>query len=302
MENVHTYKHAHENKNSKSQFFEKTLFAYHYFDVPNPSNRIIQKINSHLLYRIMKRSNSKLLWLLFLAISRTFAAGDFLDPDHVDCPLCADPTHRPQDEFSIFDAGFATLTCRDAFDLGDLRLPLENCTFWQSRGDVICQCASSPPIQNNCTLCEDGGSLPFPRREGSPGKLCAVLQVEAVRDTPDLCPTWQATFGTYCGCENPIATAPEQEICRLCGDNVDLPDPNLVVPYVTTPVDFFFESSKSCGQLEFSANIPGANCDELRGLYGGECCQTAEGQKDESAGAVSSQKVLSFASLILSLL
>ena len=92
------------------------------------------------------------------------------DEGLVDCPLCADPSHFPIDPLSRFVSGADTYTCQSAFELGNLSLPVENCTFWQSRGEVVCQCGGEPPEVNDCTLCEDGSALPHPRHGESPSR------------------------------------------------------------------------------------------------------------------------------------
>jgi hypothetical protein len=245
--------------------------------------------------------------MLLFSLLGTHAAQIQPEPEgYVDCPLCADPTHLPQDAFSIFTAGGRnTMTCQTAFDLGTLRLPEENCTFWQDRGATICQCALEPPPANNCTLCEDGESLPFPMKEGAPDKLCAQLQVEAKRDYPERCIAWQQTVGVYCGCDNPSVTSAEQQVCRLCGDYVDLPNPVTNVPLLT---DTNQETSTSCGELEFSSNLQGASCDQYQILYGEACCLNAilpptddDDEETDGAFAQLSMKIISILAMILSM-
>mmetsp|Transcript_61821 Transcript_61821/g.170952 ORF Transcript_61821/g.170952 Transcript_61821/m.170952 type:complete len:260 (-) Transcript_61821:176-955(-) len=190
------------------------------------------------------------------------------DEDWVDCPLCADPSHFPQDPLSRFVSGADTWTCQSAFDLGNLTLPVENCTFWQSRGEIICQCAEGPPETNDCTLCEDGSTLPEPLLEVLPGKMCAEVQVDAKRDEVDTCIVYQQTIGIYCGCDNPQAISPGQEVCRLCGDRL-LPEPLTLVSLVTPDNA---QVDTACVELEFAANLPGGDCSELQLLYSESCC------------------------------
>jgi hypothetical protein len=192
--------------------------------------------------------------------------------DLIDCPLCSDPTYTPQDPLSRFVTGAQTLTCQSAFELGPLQLPAENCTFWQSRGDLICQCALEPPETNECTLCESG-VLPEPLKEGLPGKVCSAVQVDAKRGSEDLCVVYQQTIGIYCGCDNPEATSVEQDVCRLCGGDRKLPVPMEPITMVDQDGE---DIETSCVELEFLANIPGADCQEFQDLYGQtNCCPTA---------------------------
>jgi hypothetical protein len=225
----------------------------------------------------MRRQISKTrtyIWFLSLGLFSKCVQGDQIPPEppgYVDCSFCSEPGHVPQLNYSAFSSGKSVYSCQNAFELGVLRLPQENCTFWQSRGASICGCASEAPPENNCTLCEDGSSLPEPLMAGVPGKLCAQLQAEAKWDEPENCVVWQQTIGVYCGCGNPQATAVGQEVCRICGegDEVNLPDPLLAVPLLT---DLGEETSSSCGQLEFEANLFGASCDQYQIFYSKECC------------------------------
>jgi hypothetical protein len=200
-----------------------------------------------------------------------------LEEDWMDCPLCADPTHFPLDPLSRFVSGAETWTCQSAFELEDLTLPSDNCTFWQSRGEVICQCAEGPPEVNECTLCEDGSALPNPLLAAIPGKICAQLQVDAKRDQAEFCIAYQQTIGVYCGCDNPLATAAGQEVCRLCGDTSG--DTTQIMADSMKMVSLMADNGNtveaSCGQLEFSANLPGEDCSDFQLLYSESCCVEA---------------------------
>jgi hypothetical protein len=191
---------------------------------------------------------------------------------YIDCLLCENSTHFPQDPFSIFLAGDATLTCQSAYDLGPIRLPKENCTFWQNRGATICQCAAEPPPKNECKLCEDGSKLPDPLLEGRPGLACAQLEIKAKRDSPENCIVWQQTQGVYCGCDNVIVTSNEKNVCRLCSEKSDLLDP-LTMVFQTD--NRGLSSGVSCGELEFTVNLPEnkGKCGEAIAMYGKHCCR-----------------------------
>jgi hypothetical protein len=203
----------------------------------------------------------------------------------VDCPLCSDPSHVPQDPFSIFVAGDATMSCQTAFDMGPIRLPAQNCSFWQQRGTAICQCASESPPTNTCTLCENGQSLPNPFLEGRPGVTCAELQIQARCDDPEHCGIWQQTQGIYCGCDNDVE--PQDGVCRLCGsDTAEWIRPLEMVSVVTTIITTTTSRASnnngddtttmmSCAEVEFQANLPEnqEGCDEYVALYAEQCCR-----------------------------
>lgn len=218
----------------------------------------------------------------------TPAAAQTPEEELVDCPLCADPTHEPQDPFALFISGPNTFSCQIAFELGALQLPPQNCSFWQSRGSIVCQCAKELPPRNECTLCEDKGPLPAPLKAGTPGRACAELQVDARRDSPDQCITYQQTYGVFCGCDNPQVTSTAYDVCRLCGD-ASLKLPNTVV---SLSVDVNETVQTSCAEAEFAANLPGADCEEFQLLYSDFCC--LEEAADESEEASRATSALSF--------
>jgi hypothetical protein len=127
-----------------------------------------------------------------------------------------------------------------------------------NRGEAICLCGQTTSGPNNCTLCEDGSSLPDGSSESFPGELCAQTQVKARRDDPDRCIFYQGVAGVYCGCNNTISV---DAVCQLCGDGVPLPNATAVSgPY-------------SCIEHEFNASIHN-NCSEHRTLYAEACCPT----------------------------
>mmetsp|Transcript_18861 Transcript_18861/g.33247 ORF Transcript_18861/g.33247 Transcript_18861/m.33247 type:complete len:278 (-) Transcript_18861:114-947(-) len=213
-----------------------------------------------------------LRFVVLSAFSSAQPTNNVTTEELVDCPLCADPSHTPQDPFSVFVSGESTLSCQTAYDLGILRLPQDNCTFWQNRGTNICQCAAEPPPRNDCTLCEDGGLLPDPFLEGRPGIACAQLQIEAKRDNLENCIVWQQTQGVYCGCENPNVTSDEYSVCRFCADDVDLFDPLAIIVQTR---NLGKSDSFSCGEAEFEANLPenSGRCLDYMELYGKHCCR-----------------------------
>jgi hypothetical protein len=175
----------------------------------------------------------------------------------VECSICADPTHQPQDPTARFVTGDGNaITCQSAYDLGNFSLSVEDCEFWQWRGEGICHCSNQTSEVNNCTLCQHS-KLPEPLREALPGKTCAEVQVDAKRDDPELCHVYQHTIGLYCNCTN----EPVQDICRLCG-TTPLPKPLKVVEPI----------QKSCVELEFQANSDDSDCAAFQDSYQDSCC------------------------------
>jgi hypothetical protein len=197
------------------------------------------------------------------------------EEDLIECPLCSDPSRSPQDPFSIFVAGEATMSCQTAYDLGPLRLPELNCTFWQQRGDTICQCGTQDTsTPNTCTLCESGEALPSPFLEVRPNTICGQLQIEARRDVLENCVIWQQTYGVYCGCNNSIVTGDGYDVCRLCEDD-EVFDPMAMVDYQRAEEREATEESLSCGEVEFLANLSNNSCSELTSMFGASCCRDA---------------------------
>ena len=184
-----------------------------------------------------------------------------------DCRLCINQNDSPQNLQATFSVGSATLSCQTAFDLGALQLPESNCTLWQNRGATVCKCTTNATIPvNDCLLCRSK-ALPSPQMEGSPGKLCSELQVDARRDLASRCPVWQETYGVYCGCD---FNASSPNTCRLCGGTTELPNPLQAVDLISNSGP----STSSCGQLEFQSNLPQYSCSQFQQLYAGNCCNS----------------------------
>jgi hypothetical protein len=211
----------------------------------------------------------------------------------VDCPLCQNPGEVPQDLSAVFVAGTEVVSCQTALSYGPRRLPPDSCQFWQSRGHSLCKCSSEQPLlSNDCHLCSNGQSLPDPLREGLPNTTCAVLQANAKRDDPELCPIWQKTIGNYCGCDNPaltmttdnenMTTAITSTMCHLCGEDLTLPNPLQMIDtqYVSNLQDF-----TACGSLEFQANLEESDCELYQFMFANDCCRLALRPEDVDSGA-----------------
>ena len=166
--------------------------------------------------------------------------------------------------------------------MGTIELSTADCESLHTWGSTLCLCSTNTSnatawSSNNCSLCEDGGSLPKPVYEGLPSTTCAQLQVNAIRDDPSLCTTWQKTVGVYCQCNNTLVA---RNACRLCGQ-FPLPDPLLQgnsTNFTSSSTEIARSSSSSdsnssCGELEFQANLPDSNCSDFQQRFGSACCQ-----------------------------
>lgn len=206
------------------------------------------------------------------------------------CPLCLDPSHEPLDKVARFTAGKTTVTCAYAFSKSiDLRLPKSNCTDFQEWGGSLCRCGPVAVGNNSgggtttrpaeCRLCQNGAPLPNPAWAGLPQITCAELQAQAMRDDPFMCPIYQATIGTYCGCNSTMEesdmstnnTTPS--VCRICGDKL--------LPNHLQSVGMHV--SQTCGELEFHANQPDGrhDCQLFQKLYAQDCCGSDDNDDDE---------------------
>lgn len=205
----------------------------------------------------------------------------------VNCTLCSNANDTLGDPDARLNTGEETLTCLEIYNRGVLQLPVANCTALQAFGASLCLCGSSPPSLNDCTLCEDGSSLEEPLLEGLTGDTCAELQLDAQSDDEKNCYTWQGTVGVYCGCENNIVSS--VLACRLCGDDILLPDP-LDIDTNTT--------GDSCGKLEFEASLPGANCSDYQEQYGSYCCRNVPPPTPTSSGTGFTAGVVSLLAVV----
>lgn len=210
---------------------------------------------------------------LFLSARGNLLPGDtdYLNGGYDVCPLCKVDGHQPQGYGTFYMDG-QVITCDDAYTM-ELRLPEENCTAWQNRGEELCGCAAEAPLGNECTLCQDG-PLPQGLLAGIPGTTCAQLQVDAKRDLPDRCPIWQQTMGVYCGCDNDLS----DNFCSLCGEGFEF-DPSKMVDGLISSVERAATTNKiACGELQFIANLPGSDytCEQYKFFFDDKCCDAIE--------------------------
>ena len=124
------------------------------------------------------------------------------------------------------------------------------------------------PVPTDCSLCENGQPPPFPELVLQ-GETCGEINANIAGESEERCTAGRATFGVYCGCQNPIAS---EGACRVCGDNNLLPDPALVV--VPTNV------GGDCVNLEFTANVAseGISCVQAQTMDAASiCCGAGQG-------------------------
>ena len=182
----------------------------------------------------------------------------------INCTLCSDPDDTLLQPDAFFRFGDRLLTCQATHSRGNILMPRNECEVLQKWGNNFCMCGVKP-VRNNCMLCEKRTNLPNGLLEGLPNVNCAMLEADARRDDPSLCPVWQKTIGTYCGCYNPIAT---ENVCRLCGAD----EPLVNVTRLIYSVEKGEKTTISCGEVEFKANLPSSECKEYQSRYGPSCC------------------------------
>lgn len=174
------------------------------------------------------------------------------------CTLCQ-PGERPFDLWSTLLVGTQRVSCRTAYDMGDLtaKVGASKCADYAKLGTSICLCQKgAPPQINTCQLCENGASLPDPNRTLYGNTTCAAVEDEMRRNFERNCGAYQGAFGPYCGCSNPISTS---KVCHLCNATSLLPEPKRVV------------NDTTCIQQEFTASLD-RTCLATKKSFGSACC------------------------------
>mmetsp|Transcript_25607 Transcript_25607/g.39357 ORF Transcript_25607/g.39357 Transcript_25607/m.39357 type:complete len:635 (-) Transcript_25607:107-2011(-) len=143
----------------------------------------------------------------------------------------------------------------------------QSCAGFVYYGVNVCGCEPVLDDGANCDICEDGSLANPDELDGD----CLFFAGAAYAETADspLCQYYQGSAGVYCGCQNPIAS---QDVCRLCGDNILLPDAGATESSILGTDDL-----SNCWQLESTASIAeeyfgGRTCDETRSAVSEECC------------------------------
>lgn len=174
------------------------------------------------------------------------------------CTLC--PTNeRPHNQWSTLVVGDTRMTCRIAYQLGDLSSKVSDsseCASIRAIGESTCMCKTGQlPFVNACKLCEDGSNLSNPNKQVIGAATCRQIRDEMRRDFERNCWVWQGAIGPYCGCKNPNTSA---RVCHLC--NTDkLPFPSRVV------------DGRTCLRHEFEASLA-RQCVATKKAYAAKCC------------------------------
>jgi hypothetical protein len=188
------------------------------------------------------------------------------------CPLCIDNV----------EATVTTMICETLAAAADLltndTYTEEICAGIQYRG-VTAGCCDAPPTF--CNLCEQGGRLPEPDLKVS-ALTCSQIGGVASFFGNATCEVYQATYGVYCGCENPLAS---ENACRICGDDVPLEHRTLV------PASKFQNTAEApakrfCGALEFFSQFstdPLPGCADYQAEFGASCCGAGGGGVDDGS-------------------
>lgn len=146
--------------------------------------------------------------------------------------------------------------------------------FWTV---VLCAllCFPSGDAQS-CTLCVDGSDPPNPDLQIN-GVNCSNMMESiigtGISNVSSTCTSFRATFGVYCGCPVDLGVP---LLCRLCGEDVLLPDPEFQI--ATPPVSSI--ASDTCLELEFmgmeNSNTDGElSCESLQSNYASSCCSAS---------------------------
>jgi len=197
------------------------------------------------------------------------------------CPFCSDGillTDEQRDVEVIENGDTCGFLEQLALVLGEETPANPTCADFRGIS-IACGC---PEPENACSLCEDddmtSGFLPD-KQIGPRQATCSFLadvSIKAFDDTDEICRNTQATFGTYCGCANPVAN---EGYCRICGDQL-LPDPNAVAYFEPSDDDSGNETAVLCVSVE--RNEDGLACEELQATYAEACCETATSNSDTS--------------------
>jgi hypothetical protein len=127
---------------------------------------------------------------------------------------------------------------------------------------VICGCPANVTIA--CHLCEDGSDAPDSAFLVDPvaNLTCGRAFEEYALLEGDKCVAAQRTYGTYCGCNNPVVN---EGACRSCGDSILLPDLSKVQ-----------RSTRTCIAGEFLRNQYAGSCTDFQQSNSFNCCDGSD--------------------------
>jgi hypothetical protein len=211
------------------------------------------------------------------------------------CRLCGDDALLPFP--SLFSKADAVTCAELEFDANLIQ---NDCTGYQNQfRDTCCSSVIEVPLVTTaapvvvsttididdgdddddvaCTLCEDGSAIPNPNFFPIYGMDCISLQEQYANHVDSDCVAVQATYGVYCGCNNPNATSTASDdgtavvVCRICGGNTLLP--NATQLGIRDPFD-----PVSCSEIEYEANTQtgGGDCQGYQAQFANRCgCESA---------------------------
>ena len=236
---------------------------------------------------LLRTSSFGLKRLLTLGIL-LFSSGFFNNAANavVNCTLCQDGS-IPEDLDTpvLMDEG-KNVTCRDLLEKATIRDTVDACEIIQAEGVSACGCPLPESGGNlNCSLCQDGSSVPDPNLTYVPGFACGSLEEFVKSDERDgACEAYQAVAGVYCGCALNESTS---NVCRLCGGTTELADPGLLVPIADVDLaeTHAANSTRPCSAVEFDATFFYDECSRYQADYRAACCATTSGSYARKSGA-----------------
>lgn len=188
------------------------------------------------------------------------------------CTLCPNATHEPLagDSASFILTDGTYLSCTKASELAPEGI-FSNCTALHNRVAEICECGdpstSNDPFQ--CPLCGEGQTLPLPDRMVA-NRTCREWEEKAANDFESDCPSYQKSFGSYCGCD--IVSDPNhfEGFCRICNDAL-LPNPSKTVLFERIEGNQKVLYTRFCAELEQDFNSRSVlDCEKTQADYGKE--------------------------------
>lgn len=219
----------------------------------------------------------RLATLLLLVWSSSVVNGE------VNCTLCQDGSIPADLDTPVFIDEGENVTCGQLLERAKTRDTVDSCELIQGEGVSLCGCPLPEEGSNlNCTLCQDGSTVPDPTLTYVEGFPCGSLEEFVKSDEREgACEAYQAVAGVYCECALEESTP---NICRLCG-STELPDPGLLVPVSTEDLSNVHDegSVRPCSAIEFDATFFYDECSRYQQDYGAACC---DGSTTTSAGRV----------------
>jgi len=207
------------------------------------------------------------------------------------CDVCPDglssiPTENleveVQVEFSFSALHEQNLTCGDVDELdGGTARGTYSCRSLQMASIFECGCPYVHPTEQPCPLCADGSKIapnledkvPFPNGVYAGNATCRELswglnlRAELLmRASTTYCPSWQATFGEACGCQN----SPDYPCEVVCPSESDVFEREMIVANFTPDISL---DGWYCGELLGQMSWQYHQCtEEWKNALAEACC------------------------------